>query len=89
MEFECQLTSCEYRTPNLEPALAMDMLKMHFSANHSSMNAVVSTAKAEKVPRPVVKLDMGEDDFLFFLDGWSSYKRATGLVDVQMVRDQQ
>ena len=48
----------------------------------------VAVAKAEKVPRPTVRMDMGEDDFLYFEDRWRSYKRATGLSDQHLVRDQ-
>ena len=88
MELKCQAPSCVYRTEPMEAALAVEMLKMHVALNHTSSESTGSIVKAEKVRRPTVKMEMGEDDFLFFIDRWDSYKRATGLTDAQQVRDQ-
>ena len=71
----------------MEAALALEMLKMHVALNHASSGVTGPVARAEKVARPVVKMDMGEDDFLFYYDIWDSYKRATGLTNTQQISD--
>ena len=48
----------------------------------------VAVSKAEKVPRSVLKMDMGEDEYLYFESRWQSYKHATGLKEAQLIRDQ-
>jgi hypothetical protein len=45
-------------------------------------------AKVEKVPRPVLKHGVGQDDFQFFLSRWDAYKRSCQLTDVSEIRDQ-
>ena len=75
----------------LDPTVGIEMLKLHASGVHAAVNdevKSVAVSKAEKVPRPVVKMDMGEDDYLYFESKWQSYKRATGLNEAQLIRDQ-
>ena len=91
MELACQVPGCTWKTPMLDPTVGIEMLKLHASGVHAAVNdevKSVAVSKAEKVPRPVVKMDMGEDDYLYFESKWQSYKRATGLNEAQLIRDQ-
>ena len=92
LELECQVPGCSWKTPSLDPAVGIRMLQLHVDGVHAaSVNSdggSLAVSKAEKVPRPVVKMDMGEDDYLYFESRWESYKRATGLKDAQLIRDQ-
>ena len=91
MELECQVPGCSWKTPKLDPTVGIKMLEMHVNGVHGnarSDSSSMAVSKAEKVPRPVVKMDMGEDDYLYFESRWKSYKRATGLKEEQLIRDQ-
>ena len=44
--------------------------------------------RAEKVARPQIKLGVGQDEFSYFKDEWTSYKRSCGITDETETRDQ-
>ena len=73
--------------------MVLEVLKLHDSKPHGVLGGGAlqpvhePAAKVEKVPRLVIKLGIGEGDYLYFADRWSGYKRATGLTDVTVIRD--
>ena len=73
---QCTFTGCtageaggRYKTPLLEPELVMEMLRSHRADEHAAV-AVGGQAesagknKAEKVPSPVIRAGIGQDEFL-------------------------
>ena len=49
---------------------------------------VQAKPRAEKVPRPQIKPGIGQDEFSYFKDEWTSYKRSCGITDETETRDQ-
>ena len=96
---ECPSPDCtlgtdgaRYKTPELEAALAMQMLVMHKDLNHTQPVQTVEAGnqkrRAEKVSRPTIKMGSSEDDFIFFKCLFESYKRSCQLTDDTDIRDQ-
>ena len=94
MELNCPKRGCQFVTPDMEAALAMEYLKLHQANEHSEQppqvggQAVSAKPRAEKVPRPQIKLGVGQDEFSYFKDEWTSYKRSCGITDETETRDQ-
>ena len=70
---------------------------MHHQCNHQALvqqppqvggQAASAKPRAEKVPRPQIKLGIGQDEFSYFKNGWTSYKRSCGITDETEIRDQ-
>ena len=68
---ECPIGGCQFVTPEFEATVAMDLLKIH-SLEHSIQpvqhggQAVPTKPRAEKVPRPHIKLGIGQVEFSYF-----------------------
>ena len=90
MELRCTAGGCQFVTPDMEPALAMEYLKLHLSTVHSAQAVPKTQTKpcAEKVPRPQIKMGIGQDEFSYFKKRWISYKRSCGITDETETRDQ-
>ena len=98
---ECPSPDCalgtngaRYKTPELDAALAMQILMMHDERNHKQQQPVQAVEsgnqrrRAEKVNRPTIKMGSSEDDFIFFKCLFESYKRFCQLTDDTEIRDQ-
>ena len=66
--YSCTATACEFVTPEAESAVAMELLKMHHHNQHALVQqptqaggqaAGQAKPRAEKVPRPQIKLKRG------------------------------
>ena len=89
---------CQYSTPDGVPTweLVVELLKLHRQDVHVQVQqppqvdgqAVSTKPRAEKVPRPQIKLGIGQDEFSYFKNGWTSYKRSCGITDETEIRDQ-
>ena len=74
----------------------MTCMSHHIQAVHPTPAAVQPEAqaqgqakpRAEKVPRPQIKLGVSQDEFSYFQDEWTSYKRSCGITDETETRDQ-
>ena len=83
----CPVKDCEYSTPAALPNydLVYKDLGMHLEYCHPSDRSSVaapsgnSKPKPDKLPRPALKDEATEADFIFFSDSWTRYKRSTGL----------
>ena len=90
----CEFQGCGYRTTEYEPQVAIEVLKLHFASEHSIQppqvggQAVSVKPRAEKVPRPKIKLGVSQDEFSYFQDEWTSYKRSCDITDETVTRDQ-
>ena len=81
---ECPVDGCPYKTPATLPNydLVYRDLDMHTKYTHINITPAtgeLSTAKADKLPRPELKEGATEADFIYFKDSWTRYKRSTGL----------
>ena len=80
---KCPIDGCTYASEQLEPALAVEMLKMH-SVQHTptppvasaptTPNAPHSATKLRKPERPTVDLGISEAQWDFFADEWRIFK---------------
>ena len=86
---ECPWEDCNYATPNIEVMAAIAVFNVH-KLQHEAQPAVQVQAKprAEKVPRPQIKLGVSQDEFSYFKDEWTSYKRSCDITDETETRDQ-
>ena len=95
-EMQCEVAGCEFKTPPMGLAMAMQRLELHDKQVHSAAQVVPQQqpvgdqvrAKPDKVRRPELKKGISEDKFLHYQRQWVRYKRATGLADEQTIRDQ-
>ena len=88
---ECSNGEYQFSTPEGIPTwdLLMTCMSHHIQAFHLTPAAVQPDAqaqghakpRAEKVPRPQIKLGIGQDEFSYFKDEWTSYKRSCGITD--------
>ena len=90
---QCPVGGCQFVTPEFEVTDALELLKIH-SLEHSIQppqvggQAVSVKPRAEKVPRPKIKLGVSQDEFSYFQDEWTSYKRSCDITDETVTRDQ-
>ena len=95
--YSCTSPACEFVTPEAESEVAIRLLEMHHQCNHQALvqqppqvggQTASAKPRAEKVPRPQIKLGIGQDEFSYFKNGWTSYKRSCGITDETEIRDQ-
>ena len=96
---ECPVDTCDYLTPAGLPNydLVYRDMEMHTRYGHQSPappdrtgdqgTGITGHSRADKLPRPSLKDEATEADFIFFKDSWTRYKRSTGLTG-QAVVDQ-
>ena len=95
-EMQCEVVECHFKTPPMELAMAMQRLALHDKQVHSGAQVVLQQqpqghqvkAKPDKVRRPELKKGISEDKYLHYHRQWVRYKRATGLVGEEAIRDQ-
>ena len=85
MEIQCPAPDCQYKTPEMEAQLAMQLLMLHNANVHESANR--QGCKPEAMKRPLATLDMTETAWRDFKSQWQRYKRPTGLTG-QDITDQ-
>ena len=93
LKVKCPKQGCVFETQEAEMVDAMKLLEYHVMLDHAQAQAHVgggndNRSKAEKVPRPQLKLGIGQDEYLFFKSRWEAYKRSCHLVEIAMIRDQ-
>ena len=75
----CGATTCEFVTAEAEPEVAIQLLAFHRQAAHMQVQpqavgqAVPTKPQAEKITRPVVNMGIGQDEFSYFKNRWTSY----------------
>ena len=95
---ECLHEGCQFSTPEGIPTwdLVMTCMGFHIQAVHPTTAAGQPGAqaqgqakpRAEKVPRPQIKLGVSQDEFSYFQDEWTSYKRSCGITNETEITDQ-
>ena len=87
----CPVTGCIYQTPAALPnyELVYKDMDLHTKYTHLELHSAPTrqqtgdtsngSSRADKLPRPALKEDATEADFIFFKDSWARYKRSTGL----------
>ena len=81
----------KYKTPALEPAVAIEMLKMHREDCHSQVVGPVggsSKVQLTKIPRPTISGGCSQEDFQGFKRAWKRYTRASNETDEVKLKDQ-
>ena len=75
---ECQFTDCDYVAQHTSEAVAIAMLTSH---NNTHLGGSASTTKQNvpKLVRPVLKLDISDEEWQTFLAEWQRFKRLSGI----------
>ena len=97
----CEFQGCVYTTAEFEPEIAIQMLAYHRQDVHPQVQqppqvggqAASAKPRAEKVPRPQIKLGIGQDKFSYFKNGGhhmngpvvSRMRQKSGINSVQHV----
>lgn len=72
---KCPIPNCTYATENVNAALATSLLQIHAKSHEQSC----TTAKVEKVRRPIISASGTSEEWKYFLTRWSEYAKATCL----------
>ena len=82
LSVSCEFSGCAYKTPEGELAVIVELLKLHCSAKHRTVESqpnVKPQVKAEKAKRPEISVEMTDEDWAYFVSRWCSYKKAASL----------
>ena len=80
LKYDCEYSGCSWSSPEGELDTVVKLLEMHIAAKHQHVKATKVTAvKAEKAKRPEIAAEMSDEDWAYFLNRWTSYKKATNL----------
>ena len=93
MKFGCEWTGCQYATMELEPAVAVELLKVHLQSVHQTHATGGSTAEDSrnkvKFPKPAVDQVQLLEEWETLLTRWAEYKKQmkvdTGNVSGQLI----
>ena len=77
--------ACDYATPELPAATAMELLNMHERTAHT-VAPVGVTGKPEKFPRPTIGLDEPIEKWQDFTSSWDQYKEEYALEGKKLTR---
>ena len=66
---QCPVEGSEYRTPDVEPVLAVALITAH-ATTHGSSHGATPTARAEKVKRPGISSAGTTEDWQYFRSRW-------------------
>ena len=87
----CPVPDCQYSTPEGLPTydILYRDLELHAKYNHENQQPGPvqgggtggggEGSRADKLPRPALREEATEADFIYFSDSWKRYKRSTGL----------
>ena len=79
-KLNCEYAACSWVSPEGELYTVVKLMEMHFAANHKVEKVAKSpSVKAEKAKRPEIAAEMTDEDWAYFLNRWSAYKKATSL----------
>jgi len=83
---ECPVPECTYVTPDTDAVIVAALLTTHATL-HAPNNhtATGSSAKAEKVKRPVIVPAGTSEDWEYFLTRWKEYKTATKVTGKDLI----
>ena len=79
-QIPCQYPGCNFIAENTSEAIALVMFKSHLMSH--SQAAATSTANSQKlppIPRPEIKQDVSEEDWISFVAEWGTFKRCTSI----------
>ena len=90
-EIQCPAPDCTTTWPSsTNPDVLIRLIDLHSRTAHpvttpSPPVQTVATSKAEKVKRPHISAAGTSEEWAYFLDRWSDYKKATHLSDTDIV----
>ena len=76
----CPIEGCEYKTPDLDPAIVAALITAH-TTTHTGNQA----AKVEKVKRPAIAAAGTSEEWTYFELRWKDYVTATKLAGREKV----
>jgi hypothetical protein len=96
IKLTCGASGCGYVTEEVSGEIAWGLLQYHRQNNHVQPGAggghqprgAASGKLSKKPDRPSLDMDTTEGEWGIFEDCWARYKRMTGLVDTEGIRDE-
>merc|ERR1711888_25787 len=93
MKMECEWIDCQYATKEHEPAVAVELLKLHHQSVHQTHATGGTTAEDSrnkvKFPKPAVDQVQSLEEWETSLTRWAEYKKQmkvyTGNVSGQLI----
>ena len=83
----CQFPGCEFKATNNSEQIALAMFQSHLMSHSQPTPAPTNAQKLPPIPRPAVKQDISEEDWMSFLTEWNNFKRCTS-IPANIVADQ-
>ena len=85
MKIPCQFPGCEVEIEHTSEAVAVAMFQSHV-VSHSQVttSAKVPSQRLPPIPRPEVKQDISEEDWISFVAEWTNFKRCTEIGNNQI-----
>ena len=71
----CPVSGCEYKTPDVETSVVMELIKAHSVMHTAATPAAV--AEVDRVRRPTFTAAGTTEDWAFFQSRWHDYVAAT------------
>ena len=90
ISLQCSFPGCDYTTKEVETELtACNLLNIHAFC-HDSRNTTSNSKnlKLSKPNRPSVELNINDNQWIFFIEEWSRYKRRSNISDPQDLSDE-
>jgi len=81
----CPVTSCAYKTEDVDATVGIQLLKMHTSIEHASTTST-NTARAPKIDRPIIAASSSEEAWNTFNTKWGMFKKAYGVTGADAVQ---
>ena len=81
----CPVTSCAYKTEDVDATVGIQLLQMHTSIEHASTTST-HTARAPKIDRPIIAASSSEEAWNTFNTKWGMFKKAYGVTGADAVQ---
>ena len=92
MAMECVVDGCQFATKEFEPAVAVELIKLHHQSSHTQDTGGSTAGDSRnrvKFPKPTVDQGQSLEEWETFLIRWAEYKRQmrveTGDVSGQLI----
>ena len=84
-KIKCQFTGCEVEVSNDSEAIALAMFQSHMLSHSNPVQTTSQRQRLPPIPRPEIKQDITEEDWVCINAEWSNFKSCAGISDDQLV----
>ena len=84
-KIKCQFTGCEVEVSDDSEAIALAMFQSHMLTHSNPVQTTSQRQRLPPIPRPEIKQDITEEDWVCINAEWSNFKSCAGISDDQLV----